>query len=45
MIVDAGSNVPKSFQMLVARLGDLVGVCLEGEKLVECDAEVFDCVG
>lgn len=42
MIVEAGSNVPKSFQMVVARLGDLVGVFVKGERLVKCDAEEFD---
>ena len=42
MIDEAGSNVPKSFQMVVARLGDLVGMFLKGERLDECDADEFD---
>ena len=42
VIVKAGSNVSKSFQMVVARLRDLVRMFVKCERLVKCDAEEFD---
>ena len=44
MIVKAVSNVSKSFQMVVARQRDLVGMFVKGEILVKCDAEEFDSI-
>ena len=42
MIVETVSNVLKSLQVIVARLGDLVGMFVEGERLVKSDAKEFD---
>ena len=42
MIIKAGSNVSKSFQMVVARLEDPVGIFVKGERLVKCVAKEFD---
>jgi hypothetical protein len=42
VIVETVSNVSKSLQVIVARLRDLIGMFVEGERLVKSDADEFD---